>query len=570
MKPKRKSESTVTADRPEKMAKSVKKSTKPDEEVYTTQQKAAIQQFINFTQLDRNSAIRALKSHGWDAQNAVNSSRSVSSSSRAPPLRNRQSTLDSTIPSPSAVEEHAACDESGTILGPHALEGQNQHLAEEGPPVSALQLASGQGGSQVEQHRRQAEHLSQVLYNGFALEPSVSPPQSQFSLSHQTRHSTMGSQLDTALRLRNITASDPSSHLIDPSLLKLLDSFNATTGISRLASMPDHDPTSLTTVSLRGGEGDIPLPAPYPFNNRSDYGDYVAWKRHYYRLMFRLDLDVSGAYHRTFSQQRQHFITPDFCAELQFLSQIPNSPNILVTSGYEYYGNVTGPNPVASSSATKSTLNTLFNNYVEAGAQDKDIVGVEGTMQYFVEVDVDAEGLDALVALEIVQAPTIGEMSREGFVNGWSERGCDTVDKQKRYIKTLKREMPGSKDLFTRVYRYTFPIAKTAGQKAVALDVALVYWELLFSSPLSAVKWSSPNTPWLTWWTEFLTTSYKKSVNKDMWNETLKFAQLTLEDEAMSFWTEESSWPSVIDDFVDWVKKEKRGDVPEEVMDEEY
>ncbi|CAE7023478.1 Defective in cullin neddylation protein [Pyrenophora teres f. teres] len=267
---------------------------------------------------------------------SCSSSRSVSSSSRAPPLRNRQSTLDSTIPSPSAVEEHAACDESGTILGPHALEGQNQHLAEEGPPVSALQLASGQGGSQVEQHRRQAEHLSQVLYNGFALEPSVSPPQSQFSLSHQTRHSTMGSQLDTALRLRNITASDPSSHLIDPSLLKLLDSFNATTGISRLASMPDHDPTSLTTVSLRGGEGDIPLPAPYPFNNRSDYGDYVAWKRHYYRLMFRLDLDVSGAYHRTFSQQRQHFITPDFCAELQFLSQIPNSPNILVTSGYEY------------------------------------------------------------------------------------------------------------------------------------------------------------------------------------------------------------------------------------------
>ena len=34
----------------------------------------------------------------------------------------------------------------------------------------------------------------------------------------------------------------------------------------------------------------------------------------------------------------------------------------------------------------------------------------------------DAEGLDTLVAFEIVQAPTIGEMSREGFVNGWSDR----------------------------------------------------------------------------------------------------------------------------------------------------
>ncbi|KAJ5057495.1 hypothetical protein J3E72DRAFT_377216 [Bipolaris maydis] len=40
--------------------------------VYSSQQKAAIQQFMNFTQLDRNSAIRALKSYGWDAQSAVN------------------------------------------------------------------------------------------------------------------------------------------------------------------------------------------------------------------------------------------------------------------------------------------------------------------------------------------------------------------------------------------------------------------------------------------------------------------------------------------------------------------
>lgn len=55
-----------------------------------------------------------------------------------------------------------------------------------------------------------------------------------------------------------------------------------------------------------------------------------------------------------------------------------------------------------------------------------------------------------------------------------------------------------------------------------------------------------------------------------MWNETLKFAQLTLGDEAMSFWNEDASWPSVIDEFVEWVKMEKRGGSKEEVMDEEY
>lgn len=39
---------------------------------YTTQQKNAISQFMNFTNMDRTAAVRVLKSHGWDTQNAVN------------------------------------------------------------------------------------------------------------------------------------------------------------------------------------------------------------------------------------------------------------------------------------------------------------------------------------------------------------------------------------------------------------------------------------------------------------------------------------------------------------------
>lgn len=147
---------------------------------------------------------------------------------------------------------------------------------------------------------------------------------------------------------------------------------------------------------------------------------------------------------------------------------------------------------------------------------------------------------------------------------------CETLDKQKAFMKNVKRELPSNKELFTRVYKYTFIIAKNEGQKAVTLENAVAYWSLLFGDSMSAVEWTSPNSPWLTWWIEFLTSQFKKSVNKDMWNETLKFAQLTLADEAMSFWNEESSWPSVIDEFVEWVKNEKRGGSKAEVMDEDY
>ncbi|EUC49997.1 hypothetical protein COCMIDRAFT_83433 [Bipolaris oryzae ATCC 44560] len=76
MPPKRKTTDDGTATgHSEKKTRAVRKgktAASGNDEVYSSQQKAAIQQFMNFTQLDRNSAIRALKSYGWDAQSAVN------------------------------------------------------------------------------------------------------------------------------------------------------------------------------------------------------------------------------------------------------------------------------------------------------------------------------------------------------------------------------------------------------------------------------------------------------------------------------------------------------------------
>jgi DCN1-like protein 1/2 len=43
-------------------------------------------------------------------------------------------------------------------------------------------------------------------------------------------------------------------------------------------------------------------------------------------------------------------------------------------------------------------------------------------MKYFTDIDVDLEGLESFAVSEIVQAPAMGEMTRDGFVNGWQER----------------------------------------------------------------------------------------------------------------------------------------------------
>jgi hypothetical protein len=41
-------------------------------------------------------------------------------------------------------------------------------------------------------------------------------------------------------------------------------------------------------------------------------------------------------------------------------------------------------------------------------------------MSYFEKLGVDIEGMEALAVMELIQAPTMGEIGREGFVEGWA------------------------------------------------------------------------------------------------------------------------------------------------------
>ena len=42
-----------------------------------------------------------------------------------------------------------------------------------------------------------------------------------------------------------------------------------------------------------------------------------------------------------------------------------------------------------------------------------------------------------------------------------------------------------------------------------------------------------------------------------MWDQTGLFVSKSLEDESMSWWSEEGSWPGVIDDFVAFVREKR-------------
>jgi DCN1-like protein 1/2 len=111
--------------------------------------------------------------------------------------------------------------------------------------------------------------------------------------------------------------------------------------------------------------------------------------------------------------------------------------------------------------------------------------------------------------------------------------------------------------LFKKVYKYTFVAGRERDQKALSLENAMIYWGMLFSDP--GMLWETENHDWLDLWKTFLTEKWTRSVNRDMWNMALEFATKSMDDESLSFWSEDGAWPSVIDDFVDWCRQKGIG-----------
>ncbi|CAK7268052.1 Scaffold-type E3 ligase [Sporothrix epigloea] len=192
----------------------------------------------------------------------------------------------------------------------------------------------------------------------------------------------------------------------------------------------------------------------------------------------------------------------------------------------------------------------MFDSLRNPSEDGKDALGVESTMKYLTSLGLNPESGEIFVALELVQAPTLGEITRKGFVDGWKASGNVTIVDQMAYIRAKVPQLRSDPAYFKKVYRYTFGAGKEPDQRSMSLENAIAFWRVLFAPPGPA--WKTASHDWTDLWIAFLEEKWTRSVNRDMWNQTLEFAIKSREDETLGFWNKDGAWPSVIDEFVAW------------------
>lgn len=180
----------------------------------------------------------------------------------------------------------------------------------------------------------------------------------------------------------------------------------------------------------------------------------------------------------------------------------------------------------------------LFEKYYDAR---EDAIEVEGIEQLCIDLEVEPADVVMLVIAWKLGCETLCRITRSEWIAGWSQLNCDSIEKMIDLLPEL-RAYVNDPDSFKSLYLFTFGYAKDANAKSLALELAIGYWQLLFTDKFK----------YLAEWKTFMQTRYKNAVSRDTWNLFLDFTRSINTPDDFKKHDLLGAWPVVVDNFVEW------------------
>jgi DCN1-like protein 1/2 len=212
--------------------------------------------------------------------------------------------------------------------------------------------------------------------------------------------------------------------------------------------------------------------------------------------------------------------------------------NYTLDAAVDDYFNKTGGS-LAQTGSSKE-LDTSFDKYKQIGISEggdakKDAIQGDGLMQFFQDIGIDPEQVDALIIVWKLGCEEAYTITREE----WKELAdlqCQNLQQVKSKVSQWKKELDDPEN-FKNFYYYVFDYAKEKNARSIPVDISVPYFKLVLNGRYK----------YLNEWCEYVEKVNKKAVTKDTWHQFLDFTRNVKSD--LSDYDVDHAWPVVIDEF---------------------
>jgi len=144
-----------------------------------------------------------------------------------------------------------------------------------------------------------------------------------------------------------------------------------------------------------------------------------------------------------------------------------------------------------------------------------------------------------------LNAKTLGEFTKEEFIEGFSQLRCDSIEKIKERLPTLKESI-NEEQSFKEFYYFVFEYSKEEKANNIRCDIAIEMWPLLLKDRFKHLD------VWLEYLKNLQNSKGLKGIGRDAWQLLLPFSKQVNAD--MSNFDSDGAWPLIIDEFVEYAK----------------
>jgi len=196
-------------------------------------------------------------------------------------------------------------------------------------------------------------------------------------------------------------------------------------------------------------------------------------------------------------------------------------------------------------------LVVLFDKYSSL-CESPDIMDTEGYVTFLKDLAITPMDVELLVIGYHLKEDIIGVFRKDRFVNGFAKLNIGSLESIKENLSTFRQSVENP-EILKEIFRYAHQFYREKEtHKTIPLDTAVYALGTLL-----------PSRTFLDPFQRFLPKQKEyKTINFDQWINIFDFIT-TVSD--LSEYTETSSWPYLIDLFVEWLKEGHSGESEEEI-----